>query len=117
MRYFFTVMFLTAASFLAAQEATELPLTLYAPNCFTPDLDGVNDVWKVVSDEEWDAINIAIYNEWGEIVWQSSTLDNCWQGNTNNGSYYSPDGQYFYVVEARKGQFTERKRGAITMIR
>ena len=118
MRYLVLFAFMFFTTLISAQdEYSDQALTLYAPNCFTPDLDGINDVWKVFSDSDWDNVSISIFNEWGDLVWRSNSINDCWQGNIDNGEYYSPDGQYFYVIKAELDGEVKLKKGKITMIR
>lgn len=105
--------------FAVAQDdaLADVPLTLYAPNCFTPDNDGLNDAWGIDSAEEWDRVEISVYNEWGSLVWRTESIDSHWAGEYNNGDYFSPDDQYFYTVKATKNGQTIEKKGVINMIR
>ena len=40
---------------------------LYAPNSFTPNGDGINDIFKIYG-EAIEVIELLIYNRWGELV-------------------------------------------------
>lgn len=72
---------------------------LYIPNTFTPDGDGLNELWLPV------ALNIADYevfvvNRWGEEVFRSTTIGEGWNGSHQKGGHYVPDGVYSYRVNA-----------------
>lgn len=46
--------------------------TLYAPNAFTPDGDGLNDSWFIVTDPEcWHEWECLIFDRWGALIWAS----------------------------------------------
>lgn len=53
--------------------------TFYMPNAFTPDGDGLNDVFKpeatFVKDIRW-----MVFNRWGEMIFESKDLNNGWDG-------------------------------------
>ena len=51
----------------------------YIPNSFTPDGDGVNDVWTPVI-KGYNAGNLTIYNRWGKAVYNSDDLSKPWTG-------------------------------------
>ena len=71
----------------------------FAPNTFTPNNDGLNDGWTVVTDPEcWLEWEVFIYNRWGQLVWYSTTPGEVWIGNMNGGNYYVSDGVYVYII-------------------
>lgn len=56
--------------------------TLYLPNAFTPDGDGLNDVFiPVVSDKNISSYLFRIYNRWGMLVFESNQIKQGWDGN------------------------------------
>lgn len=93
--------------------------TLYVPNTFTPNNDGVNDVWKIVYESTcWKQIDFTIYNRWGDIVFRGAD-DEFWDGSLNGGSYYVADGVYTYTLVGRREESLEyiQKAGMITVFR
>lgn len=68
--------------------ATVKPLTvdaqLFAPNAFTPDGDGVNDVFAIAGYGE-EAINLMIFDRWGEHLYTTTDLSKPWDGVYNGG--------------------------------
>ena len=73
---------------------------LFIPNTFTPNNDGLNDVWYVemIDPSCWLDWHAAIYNRWGGLVWESNTPDDVWSGSNYGGNYYIADGIYVYTV-------------------
>lgn len=67
----------------------------YAPNAFTPDGDGINDVWRPVVTG-YTRYDISIYNRWGEVIFRSDTPEEPWFGNVKGGDHYAQDGIYLY---------------------
>lgn len=67
----------------------------YAPNAFTPDHDGLNDVWLPVALGVSD-YRLNIYNRWGELVWETNYQNEPWLGQVNDGMHFAPDGLYYY---------------------
>ena len=89
----------------------------YIPNSFTPNNDGVNDIW-FPEINGWTEVETWVFNRWGEIVFYSSNPNNPWVGEVRDGSYFAPDGVYSYVIKAKftSGEAREFK-GFISLIR
>ncbi|MEY3397789.1 MAG: hypothetical protein RL220_383, partial [Bacteroidota bacterium] len=90
---------------------------LYIPNCFTPDGDGVNEVFQAYGHDILH-FEIIVFNRWGDIVYQSDDINEAWTGGQKGGEYFVPDGVYSYFVKAEgiRGNFIE-KTGHITVVR
>lgn len=90
---------------------------LYIPNALTPDGDGLNENWCPVG-LNLTSIEIQLFNRWGELVWESTTLGECWIGNKSFGSYYVPNDVYAYriVAETIQGEKILRN-GSVTVLR
>lgn len=70
---------------------------IQTPNVFTPNNDGVNDIWQPYF---WDSdLNKEVYvlNRWGNIVYQGSLGGFSWDGKDLQGNLAS-EGVYFYRV-------------------
>ncbi|MFM1931339.1 MAG: hypothetical protein RL226_642 [Bacteroidota bacterium] len=70
----------------------------FAPNSFTPNDDGINDVWlpSVIGASEYE---LTIYNRWGEVIFFTTDPFEPWLGNVHGGDHYAQDGQYVYYVK------------------
>jgi gliding motility-associated-like protein len=90
---------------------------IYIPNSFTPNNDGLNDVFKV-SVRGISEFSIQIFNRWGDLVHESTDPNEIWQGGDANGEYFIPNGVYSYVVKY-KSLDTQAKieNGTITVFR
>jgi gliding motility-associated-like protein len=71
--------------------------TLFVPNSFTPNSDGINDVWFPVFDE-LDEIQITVFNRWGDAVFEGNKQNFFWTGNVRGGDYFAPNGIYPYKI-------------------
>ncbi len=88
---------------------------IFVPNAFTPNGDNVNDILYVYSIYA-EEIYFAIFNRWGEKVFETTNKEKGWDG-TYKGKEADP-GVFDYFLEVRcfnKVQF--RKKGNITLIR
>ncbi|GAB2701888.1 hypothetical protein GCM10027037_29190 [Mucilaginibacter koreensis] len=83
------------------------------PNTFTPNGDGVNDVWNIPGLLAYNDCNMTIYNRYGEAVHQSIGYRQPWDG-TKNGSQV-PTGVYYYIINFRNSSAV--LSGSITVLR
>ncbi len=73
------------------------PNSIYVPNAFTPDGDGINDVFRIQGENiSQDNFSLTIFNRWGDSIWQSITPDAAWTGSFNQGEYFVSDGIFLY---------------------
>lgn len=71
---------------------------VYIPNAFTPNGDGINEVFQVASSFQLEDYHLTIYNRWGEQIFESYSQSSSWVGNFENGEYYVPNGIYTWVL-------------------
>ena len=58
--------------------------TFWAPNAFTPDNDGVNDVFITRGvNVNNSTFNLYIYDRWGELIFYSNDINKGWDGKIN----------------------------------
>ena len=71
------------------------------PNIFTPNGDGVNDLFQPLPfpEEFIDHIDIKIYNRWGNLVYQTDDPYINWDGTNMNTGKPVPDGVYYYICD------------------
>lgn len=90
--------------------------SLELPNIFTPNDDGVNDVFKPIT-RGITALNAWVYNRYGVLVcsWDKPKIG--WDGHSTSGEVCS-DGVYFIVLEAMGFDGKEYKmKSTVTLIR
>lgn len=96
----------------------EQPFKLFIPNAFSPNGDGLNDLFGY-SLSGAQEVNITIFNRWGEVVFQSEKLNDFWNGNIQNTGKPATGGVYVYkikVVSAADGSSLSRS-GQVTLIK
>lgn len=88
---------------------------VYIPNAFTPNGDGVNDVWYVYGTGVKD-FKATVFDRWGEKVFESTNQSQGWDG-TYRGQMEEP-GLFVYIVDLvyLSGE-QETKQGSISLIR
>lgn len=100
-------------------EFDECPCDVKTPNAFTPDGDGVNDNFQVLSDCELLDFEIKIFNRWGQIVFQSTDATVSWNGKLDGKNLTSDVYVYFYQYRVSRGfnLKMQSERGDVTLIR
>lgn len=89
--------------------------SLYVPNSFTPNSDGVNDLFGALG-KDIASFRMMVFNRWGELIWSTESLSGRWDG-THEG-VPSPIDTYVWKVEVR--EITGRVRdsiGHVTLVR
>ncbi|MBL7813512.1 MAG: gliding motility-associated C-terminal domain-containing protein [Saprospiraceae bacterium] len=73
--------------------------SFFLPNAFSPNNDGVNDVFLGQGYyDSFKSFSLQIFNRWGEIVFQTHTPTEGWNGQKNNAGYQLPEGVYLSVL-------------------
>jgi gliding motility-associated-like protein len=70
---------------------------VFVPNTFTPNGDGVNDVF-LVSGQPQTGFHLVIFDRWGIVVFESFDMKTPWTGDTGGG-YFAPNDVYNWVLE------------------
>lgn len=91
--------------------------TVYVPNAFTPDGNGVNNSFKpVMTNVKPDNYEFLIFNRWGEIVFRATSLDASWDGDYNG--IVVEDGVYVYQIHVTDNRDIEHEyRGHVTLLK
>jgi gliding motility-associated-like protein len=89
---------------------------IFVPNAFTPNGDGLNDVLYVRGFNIEQVIIFAIYNRWGEKVFESHSLDEGWDG-WYNGRLATGDVFAYYLKVVCVGGEEFFKKGNVTVVR
>ena len=100
------------------------PLVVAIPNYFSPNGDGINDVWNL--DDllvSYPQLKVMIYNRWGNIIWRSTgpyglstSGRNVWYGQAEGSQNNVPDGVYYYLLDL-EDEFKTTKADFIEVMR
>lgn len=83
-------------------------------NAFSPNSDGVNDVWNIKGIENYSTCTVNVYNQWGKKVFSSEGYATPWDGMGTNGKALPAD-TYFYVIDIGNGD--KPYQGAVSIIK
>ncbi len=92
------------------------PIELNIPNIFTPNGDGKNDAFEIITTDQTATITkIIILNVEGKVFESDGNV--MWDGNMQNGQL-APSGTYTFLVRASSAmQSTFEKAGVVTLLR
>jgi len=86
---------------------------LEIPNVFTPNADGVHDLWNIRNLHLYPKAIIEVYNRWGNLIYSGKPSDSRWDGKFNGVD--CPSGSYVYIINLGDG--TDPKNGVVTIVR
>lgn len=72
-------------------------------NVFTPDADGINDIWKIDGLENYPNSEVQVYDRFGNMVLQK-IINGTFEWNGTFNSRKLPTGNYWYVVKVSDGR-------------
>ncbi len=112
----------TAVAIIEIQDVN----AFYAPTAFTPDNDGMNELFHVVirNIDTSKAFMLSVFDRWGELIWTTDKYDPQnparygWDGTVKNGAQKAPPDNYvwhcyYYTKDGNK----QEKAGNVLLIR
>ncbi len=93
---------------------------IWIPSAFTPNSNGVNDIFSAKASTDLIRFNMNIYDRWGALMFSSENINEGWDG-TKNGQE-CPAGVYVYVIswegEGTDSHFRRNmEKGSVTLMR
>jgi gliding motility-associated-like protein len=82
--------------------------SLFVPNVFTPNNDGVNDIFYIYSNG-YTEFTLKVYNRWGNMVYSTTAPVIYWDGKTTSGIELNT-GVYYYTLESVSKADNKRKQ-------
>lgn len=89
------------------------PASIFVPNAFTPNNDGINDTFGV-KGEGIRNFRMLIFNRWGEVIYESANPSQHWDGKYRGNTV--ENGTYVYEIYAL-GLGKKPKTGSVTVVR
>lgn len=93
------------------------------PNIFSPNGDGINDVFYIPGVCSNEKYSLTIYDRWGVLLFSTTLRNNGWDGRTNAG-LEAKDGVYYFIVtlenlKDRSGASVDDEihKGFVTLVR
>jgi gliding motility-associated-like protein len=86
------------------------------PNAFTPNGDGLNDLFKPVIRQTLQEYRFMIFNRWGQVIFETTTYSSAWDGSYKGKP--QPPGTYVYSVYLKTLSGNEKNmNGTVQVIR
>jgi gliding motility-associated-like protein len=93
----------------------------WLPNVFTPNGDGVNDLFKPKPYTSIASISLQIFSRWGRLVFETSDPDVNWDGRDSGTKEPCAEGTYFYICDVYEitlsGIQKRTLHGSVTILR
>lgn len=87
---------------------------LKIPDAFSPNSDGINDVWEIPGKDFYPDIEVTVLNRWGQTVWRSGRGYSVpWDGRSRGKLL--PVDSYHYFLDRHDG--TRPIVGTVTIVR
>jgi len=120
---------------LFTHQVKVIPMRLFIPNVFTPNSDGVNDVFRITEPQStqgsggeegfkakdtegfytpnhyYETTKLVVFNRHGRVIFRDEDYQNDWDGDN------LPDGVYYYVLKATGPKGTDVYKGSVSIIR
>lgn len=93
-------------------------LTVYVPNAFTPNKDGLNELFvPIIGGSRPATYYFAVFDRWGELIFESTKIGEGWDGTFKNTQ--SPNGVYSYRIYVKEvgTALSQEHIGSVTLIR
>ena len=89
----------------------------FIPNAFSPNGDGNNDEFRVLTSAGVELQQLEIFNRWGQSVWKSNDVHRSWNGYISGQE--APVDTYYYVLRYKctRDNETYTKKGDVILVR
>lgn len=85
---------------------------IYIPTAFTPNNDGLNDAWRIITLKTYPKAEVKVFNRWGEVVYKAIGGNVNWDGKYKGE--VQPTGIYCYIIDLNNGM--PSLRGTVRLI-
>lgn len=92
---------------------------IYAPNAFSPNGDGLNDEFNIVSPATLGSFRLQVFNRWGQQIFETTDQNRGWDGKSKGK--LSPVGVYVWKVSYQltkegPGSSHQTKSGTVMLV-
>jgi gliding motility-associated-like protein len=90
---------------------------VFLPNAFTPNADGKNDVFRMVTNGNQDIARFIIVNRWGQVVFETANQFEAWDGSYKGEPCEIGTYQYYLKYRCAEGKELTELQGDVTLLR
>lgn len=88
---------------------------IYFPSAFTPNKDGKNDQFRMLSSYSFSKFYLCVYNRWGQLIFESTLPDKGWDGTYQH--QLQQTGTYIWYCRYTRNGTTKEQKGNIVLLR
>jgi len=89
----------------------------YIPNSFSPNNDGINDVFYCYGTN-FSEYELKIFDRWGEVIYVSGDVKEGWKGNTKKSGSIVMEDTYIYRIKIKDVNLKGRSyTGKVTVVK
>ncbi|PVD49490.1 hypothetical protein DC498_24800 [Terrimonas sp.] len=89
---------------------------LWVPNAFTPNQDGLNDVFRAIGSDQFSYFEMSIYNRFGQRIFYTRSISKAWDG-TFNAHPCTPGAYHYQIKYQKEASPLKIKSGSIMLIK
>jgi gliding motility-associated-like protein len=100
------------------QVMVEVFIPIKVPNAFSPNGDGLNDVWVIDGMEKYPNSKVNVFNRWGNAIYSDNNgYKSPWDGHEHGQALAS--GTYYYVIDLKGSpdNTDQTVTGSLTIVR
>lgn len=99
----------------ATSDAVNITLLrrLKVPSAFSPNGDGINDVWEIKYIDLYPGVTVQLFDRYGHLVFSTIGYSQPWKAEYQGKPL--PVGTYYYVIDLKNGK--KPTSGAVTVVR
>lgn len=90
---------------------------IYFPTAFSPNNDGLNDLFKILTINNLTEYHLSVYNRWGQKVFETFDYSEGWNGVYNGQLQSSQTFVWYCEFKRQVDSNRTTKKGTVTLIR
>lgn len=94
---------------------TDGTCNVFFPSAFTPNQDGKNDLFRILTSAVMEQFQLSIYNRWGQEIYRSANPSKGWDGTLNGVE--QPSSVFIWICTFRREGITTTMKGKVVLIR
>lgn len=103
-------------TFTTNGQLSHLSSKVYIPNAFSPNDDGINDIFKVeTGDVILENFQLKVFNRWGTVLFETDNYLSGWNGRFHN-ERLAPDVFVYYVQYQDKDGLVYKLTGTLNLL-
>lgn len=88
---------------------------LRMPGAFTPNNDGLNDIFRIPAGTSLQLKEFRVFDRWGNTVFRTKDINEGWNGQYRNSLFSA--GVYVYLIEGESPYGSIAEKGTVLLIR